>query len=51
MEDQVEYLKRAMECLEMAERAKTEAQRQKLVAIARAWQELAESAFTEKPPR
>ena len=37
-----DYLNRALECLEMAKRAKTEIERDRLVAIAHEWQQLAE---------
>jgi len=45
-----EYLKRAAECLELAKGAKNPDDKAKLLEIARAWRELAESGNTVLPP-
>jgi hypothetical protein len=44
-----EYLRRAVECVEMANRAPTAEEKTKLLDIARAWRELAETGITSIP--
>lgn len=44
-----EYLQRAVECVEMAKQAKSDQERQKVLQIAQAWRELAETGMVMPP--
>jgi len=50
MGDPVNYLNRAIECVELARNAESDHERDNLLIIARAWQKLAESSIVQVPP-